>query len=82
MADRPRPIASLAHGSTAMLGPKAEEDRAVALEAFRAAPPRVRICAPWSLPDSRRADQTEAQPLPFHARTSTVARPPSTRIRL
>jgi len=34
------------------------------------------------LPDSRRADQTEAQPLPSQARTSTVARPPSMRIRL
>ena len=34
------------------------------------------------LPDSRRADQTEAQPLPSQARTSTVARPSSIRIRL
>ena len=34
------------------------------------------------LPDSRRADQTEAQLLPSQARTSTVARPSSIRIRL
>ena len=34
------------------------------------------------LPDSRRADQTEAQLLPSQARTPTVARPPSIRIRL
>jgi hypothetical protein len=34
------------------------------------------------LPNSRRADQTEAQPLPSQARTSTVAPPSSTRIRL
>ena len=34
------------------------------------------------LPDSRRADQTAAQLLPSQARTSTVARPSSIRIRL
>ena len=34
------------------------------------------------LPDSRRAGQTEAQLLPSQARTSTVARPASIRIRL
>ena len=35
-----------------------------------------------SLPNNRRADQTEAQLLPSQARTSTAARPPSIRIRL
>jgi hypothetical protein len=34
------------------------------------------------LPNNRRADQTEAQLLPSQARTSTVARPSSIRIRL
>jgi hypothetical protein len=34
------------------------------------------------LPKSRRADQTEAQLLPSQARTSTVPRPSSIRIRL
>ena len=50
----------------------------------RAQPPLLinRAVGFGPLPDSRRADQTEAQPLPSQARTSTVARPSSIRIRL
>ncbi len=50
----------------------------------RAPPPLIDLVVGLGpLPDSRRADQTEAQPLPpSQARTSTLARPSSIRIRL
>ena len=45
-------------------------------------PARSRPCRSMTMRGGRRADQTVAQPPPSQARTSTVARPPSIRIRL